>query len=512
MKKSKALALNTLVLTATAVFINAAHMSFNVYISNKAGAEIMGIYQLIMSVFMLAATVAVSGIGLASTRLVAEDLGFGREGGIKSAVKKCMAYALCTGLASCFLLAVFAGLIGEKWLKNEFTVQPIYFLALSMPFISISSVISGYFTAVRRVLKSASAQIFELSVRVAVASYTLNLLLPKGAQYACFAPVLGITVSEAAAFFFQFILYVHDVKKYNDRMPQKTASPPLRGKSAAGGITQRMLSISVPLALSSYLRSAFGTVRQIITPLNLEKSGISKQSALAGYGIIRGMAMPVIMFPSGLLYAFGSLLMPEVTRFYASKNYAAINDTISRVFKLALLFAICVAGILYGFSAELGEALYKSADASGYIKILSLLAPVMYFDGITDAFLKGLDRQAGVVKINVAEAAAAVCLTPALLPAFGINGYLAVIYIGEILNAALSIWLLVKTAKFKFLFLDWMLKPIFSAFVAVIFSKLVYINIFFNIALAAAVYGAVSYALGNIKKGDFDILKHTALY
>ena len=51
-------------------------MFFNVYISNKIGTEAIGIYQLIMSVYMFAITLANSGINLATTRIVSEQQAF----------------------------------------------------------------------------------------------------------------------------------------------------------------------------------------------------------------------------------------------------------------------------------------------------------------------------------------------------------------------------------------------------------------------------------------------------
>ena len=48
-------------------------MFFRVYMSGKIGAEGMGLYQLIFSIYVLASTFATSGISTAVTRLVAEE-------------------------------------------------------------------------------------------------------------------------------------------------------------------------------------------------------------------------------------------------------------------------------------------------------------------------------------------------------------------------------------------------------------------------------------------------------
>lgn len=68
--------LNGILLTVTSFVMRAITMSFNVYISNRIGTEAVGIYQLIMSVYLFAITIANSGINLATTRIVSEQDAF----------------------------------------------------------------------------------------------------------------------------------------------------------------------------------------------------------------------------------------------------------------------------------------------------------------------------------------------------------------------------------------------------------------------------------------------------
>ena len=83
MKKIKIFILNSIVLLVSSLILQVIGMFFNVYISNKIGTESIGIYQLIMSVYMFSITVANSGIHLATTRIISEQQAFGMEEGIK---------------------------------------------------------------------------------------------------------------------------------------------------------------------------------------------------------------------------------------------------------------------------------------------------------------------------------------------------------------------------------------------------------------------------------------------
>lgn len=79
-RRIKVFLFNGILLTLTGFVMRAIGMFFNVYISNKIGTEAVGIYGLIMSVYMFSITLANSGIHLATTRIVSEQEAF-RYGG-----------------------------------------------------------------------------------------------------------------------------------------------------------------------------------------------------------------------------------------------------------------------------------------------------------------------------------------------------------------------------------------------------------------------------------------------
>ena len=69
--------LNALSLTVTAFALRGVSVLFNIYVSNKAGSEAMGLFSLLGSIYGFAMTVAMSGINLGTTRLVSDALALG---------------------------------------------------------------------------------------------------------------------------------------------------------------------------------------------------------------------------------------------------------------------------------------------------------------------------------------------------------------------------------------------------------------------------------------------------
>ena len=160
------------------------------------------------------------------------------------------------------------------------------------------------------------------------------------------------------------------------------------------------------------------------------------------------------------------------------------------------------------FSAELGNALYKSSDAGMYLMYLAPLVVIMYFDETVDSILKGTDRQVGVVIINIIDKALCIILVLILIPMYGVRGYITVLYISEFFNGFLSIGMLVKGLKLRLeifkLFVIPFILAIISFYGVNMFS---YCGLIFKISVMSVLYIILVLTVIGIKKQFFS--KHT---
>ncbi len=437
MKRTKRFLQNGLILACSTVFLRGVGVAFNVYITNKIGAEGVGLFGLIMSVYLFATTLAGSGVSLAATRLVTEELSLGCDRGIRRSMRFCLCYTLCFGLLSASLLFFFAVPLGTYGMGDVRTIRSLRALSVSMPFIALSSAMTGYFTAVRRVAKSASAQIFEIFVKILVTVAFLGFVPEGHIEEACLAVVAGGSVAEVASCLFLFLFYRGDLGRY-DGMRE--------GEKRYGF---RMTKIAVPVAVSAYLRSGLVTLEHLLVPRGLKQFGASAGASLAQYGVVHGMVMPVLLFPGAALAAFGGLLVPELSEFQKTGQKKSIDRLVGRALRLSLFFGIGATGIFFAFSHELGMAIYKSGDAGLFIRFLAPLVVVMYADNVTDAMLKGLGQQVYSMGYNIIDSTVSVLMILVLLPRFGVNGYVVVIFVTELLNAFLSVNRLMKITDFS---------------------------------------------------------------
>jgi O-antigen/teichoic acid export membrane protein len=428
--------LNGSALAATSLLLRGIGVLWNSFLTARLGAAGVGLISLTMSVYMLAVTFATSAVGFAATKLVAEARARGVPGGGREIMKTCICHALVTGSVACMVLTLGADYIGGVWLGDVRTIPSLRLLAISLPPIAVSSALSGYFTAIRKVYKNAATRLLEQFVKLTVTAAALMFFAPPdaGLEFMCALVVGGASIAEGASLGISALFYILDPVR---RGEVKEDLPPRAERSRSN--ISLLLSVTVPLSVSAYVRSALITIEHILVPRGLKKYGAGHESALASYGVLHGMVLPLVLLPSSILYSYASLLVTELAEAKAQHNYPLIRRIIVRALAATLVYASATAVVLVIWSDYLGMTLYKTAEAGGFIRAMAPLVPVMYLDTVIDCILKGLGEQVYSMKVNILDSAVSALLVWLLVPGFGIAGYAATIYIAELLNFALSI-------------------------------------------------------------------------
>ena len=99
---------NAAILTITSLILRAVGMYFRIYISSVIGAEGIGLYQMILSIYVLVSGFASSGIVVAVTRMTTDQLAVGSHFGARYVLKKCLVISVAMGLISAAAVAVFS--------------------------------------------------------------------------------------------------------------------------------------------------------------------------------------------------------------------------------------------------------------------------------------------------------------------------------------------------------------------------------------------------------------------
>ncbi|CCX71586.1 mATE domain protein [Firmicutes bacterium CAG:555] len=437
MVNRKRLIMNTALLTGSSLAMSAISMAFQVWLAGRIGSAGIGLYQLVLSVAFLCTTFAVSGIRFAATRLVSEELGHERSWSVAAAMRRCFAYSLFFGLSAMAVLFSFAEPIGFLWIGDARTVKSLKLIAFSMPFLSLSSVMSGYFTACGRVWKPTVVHLGEQLITIGFVAYFLAHSPAGDIEKNCAAVMLGNVCGDVISFVCMLLFYLTDRHSVRDYSAQKLK------------LTSRMLKVALPLAVSAYARSALSTLEHLLVPRGLKAAGFSADRALSGYGVIQGMVLPIVSFPACILMALAELIIPELTEAQVRGNDGDISKTVSLLIKKGLGYSSAVALVLFVFADKLGVRIYSSPEAGDYLRLLAPLIPIMYTDMVADGCLKGLGQQLWCMGINLLDALLGVLLVWQVLPVFALKGYICIIYFNECLNFALSIMRLRKVTKIR---------------------------------------------------------------
>lgn len=467
-----------------------AALIFNICISNQIGSEAVGVFSLVMAVYLFFITVATSGLNIAVTVIVSEKFALNKNKQAIKAIRTCIFFSLLLGIAAGGLILLFSNFITSKCLHNMVSSRPLFYIAIGLPFIAMSSCISSYFTTIRKAYKNAISQVFEFTIKMFATIILLKINISNGVEAICISLILADVISEICSFTLIFILYIIDIK--------------LKKLEDIRSFGQRIniLKIAFPVAVTSYIRSGLSTLKQLIIPTQLEKSGISCSRALSQYGMINGMVLPVITFPTVFTDSYSMLLIPEFSTYVAQKNYKAINYIANKIFKITCAFTMCICSIFFIFSNDLGLAIYNNIEIGYYFKIFTPFIFFMYMDHIIDCILKGLNKQFGVMCCNILDLSITTCFIYFLLPVLGIKGYVLSIFFSEVLNFSISLFQLFMYSRIKPNLIDWIVVPLFCSLVGFFvvniwrfnFVGLVG-NLIFNVFLFVLVYGVTFFII-----------------
>lgn len=484
MRKKKKFFINGIVLTSTSIITRFTVLVFNIYISNRVGSEAVGIFSLVMSIYMFFMTIANSGLNIAITNLVSEKFARNKKDLAFKTIRTGIFFGLLLGLLAGGLIIFLAPYLVSNFLYNQVSTRTFYYIAIGLPFIAMSFCIHGYFAAVRRAYKTAISQILELIVKVSATILLLQIAIPKGIEAICIALILSDVISEVVSFIYIYISYLLDKRKrYN---------MPIQGFRQKKGIIQ----IAFPVAITSYVRSALSTVKQLLIPGQLEKSGLSTSASLSNYGIITGMVLPILLFCNVFIASFSGLLIPEISTYLAQNNKKAITFVCNRIFKITATFSVLIASVFLLFSNEISLAIYNNHESAYFLTILAPLIFFMYIDNIIDSILKGLNKQFSVMCCNVFELVVDIVLIYILVPIFGVYGYLTSIFFCEILNFVISTIQLVGAINLKIKLVDWVIKPVFCACISYIilqFLPLTFTNAIFELIISILIFSGMYY-------------------
>ena len=423
---------SALLLTAVNLLLRFSGTGFQVFISNRLGAEGVGLLQLVLSVGGLSTTMAVAGIRTGAMYLTAEELGKKRPGNVRSVLSGCFTYSILISTLISISLYIAAPFMAEHWVGDVRTLSALRLFAAFIPVSCLCSVMIGYFTAANRIGALSAVEVIEQLCSMTVTVILLIFGSEHGPIRSCKAVILGSSLGTCLTLGLLMALRILEKPPRSNPIP----------------IRSRLLQIAVPLAVADDVKSGLNTLENLMVPKRLFLHR-ETTNPLSAFGTVCGMVFPVLMFPAAILYALAELLLPELARCNAAGSKTRIRYLTRKSLRIALLYGCLFSGLMILAAEPLCQRLYKSSLASYWLKRYAVLIPMLYCDAITDAMTKGLGQQKACVRYNILTSAMDVAGLYVLLPKYGMTGYYISFVITHVLNFGLSIRRLLKITNRK---------------------------------------------------------------
>ena len=274
-------------------------------------------------------------------------------------------------------------------LLNEPKAGPILMaMALTLPFVSISSVLKGYFSGKQNMVPHATSNIIEQIVRLVI----IILVLPKLMEQSVMNAVIGLVLLTIISEISSIIVFIFFIPK---KINLRTNLTPTKS------ITKDILDISLPSVSSRIIGNIGYFFEPIILTNLLLLSGYSSTYILAEYGAYNAYSISLLTMPSFFIAAISSSLLPEISKFHANNNMSMVKKRIKQGLLFALIIGLSFSIVIFVFRDTLLFSLYKTTIGSKYIKILAPVFVLFYLEGVLTSSLQAMGYAKTTMKITL---------------------------------------------------------------------------------------------------------------
>ena len=369
MKKSKFIR-STIILMVGGFITKVLGMLIKIVLTRQVGTTGIGIYMLIMPTFMLLISIAQLGFPVAISKLVAEE-----KFNNKKLVLGIIPISLFINIVILLLIFVFGRFISYNLLNEERTYLGIVSIGFVLPFVSISSILRGYFLGKERMFIHVISNIVEDLVKLAVIvlfiPYFLNIGISETIAFIIFSSIF----SELSSI---IIFLIFSPKKISVR---KSDFVPNKNN------VNNILQIGLPTTGSRLIGSIGYFFEPIILTFVLLNTGYSNEFIVNEYGVINGYVMPLLLLPSFFSLAISQALIPVISKSFSNKNIKYVKFKIKQAITISLCIGI-PATLIFMFIPEIPlKLIYNTALGINYIKFL---APIFLLHYIQSPIVSSL--------------------------------------------------------------------------------------------------------------------------
>lgn len=418
----------TLVLTIAGLISRFMGFFFRIFLSHAFGEENVGLYQLIFPVYTLCLSLGTAGIETALSHITAKKISLGKKNEAQNILYAAIIVTVILSLIQILIIQKNAAHIAHSFLGDERCVELLIIISYALPCASVHCCICGCSFGMQQTRIPALSQLIEQSTRILTVILLFFYLKSVGEIPSIHLAVVGIVAGEFASAFYSARSFSH--------MKMFMARPSF---SALGRDTRELLMLSAPLTANRTAVTLLQSIEAASIPASLRLFGYSSSEALSIYGVLTGMALPCILFPSAITSSVGTMLTPAVTTAVSTGTRADIKRLTARAagscFILGLFCCLCF--LLTG--NLLGNLIFHSNSAGKFILTLAWICPFLYTNTALISTINGLGKTTASFLINTSCLTVRILSVYFIIPLLGIQGYLLGLLASQIMESILAL-------------------------------------------------------------------------
>ena len=401
------------ILTAAGLVTRFMGFFFRIFLSHAFGEESVGLYQLIFPVYALCISISTAGIQAAVSRMTAEKASRGKTEEAGNVLRIALCLTLILSFAEVLLIQQNAAFIAERFLGDPRCTEMLVIISYALPCAAIHSCICGYSFGMQRTKLPATSQLIEQTARILFVILLFTAMQNSGRTPSIHLAAAGIVAGEFVSAVFSARLLA--AQKPFGRAPSF---------SALSDSIRELLALSTPLTANRAAVTLLQSVEAASIPACLKLYGMSGSEALSIYGVLTGMALPCILFPSAITSSVGTVLMPAVSATQAAGNRNAMAQLLKKAVGSCLILGLSCCLFFLIFGNLIGDILFHSSTAGDFILTLAWICPFLYTNTALVSAINGLGKTLITFLINIAGLLVRISGVFIAIPRFGIQGYL----------------------------------------------------------------------------------------
>lgn len=427
----------TLIVTIFSVLTRAMGFVLRIILSRVLGAEILGYYQVAMSVFGVLLTLVASGLPLVVSRTVAYKKQVQDDRGAHASVTAGLIVTLAISILVSAVLYIFPSILTKIFNNNITTGIVLY----SLPAIIASAIYCVLRSALwgeRRFFAMSFTEFFEQVVRIILC---FILFAPGVMPWLSLGEKASLSLSISCVMSCLLVIIIYFALKDRLANPRGTFKP--------------LLKSSTPITVVRSASSVVTSLIALIIPARLMLYGFTESQAMAEFGMVMGMAFPLIMIPGTLISSLAVALVPEISSKTSNiddksstRDFDGLKSHVNLAINVSLAISMIFVPAFFVLGTPICEILFGSSGAGAYVSRAAIIMIPMGISQITSSLLNSMGLEMKSL-INYVISAIALFLCIFFLPKYlGTNALIVGMGSLSTISAVLNLRMLKKRNLF----------------------------------------------------------------